>query len=606
MKIKSKEWIILTLIGIFCFTLWYKLEYPRFSSVDLSIDKQKALSLAYAYLKSKGVNTEEYLRAIVFDTDEWCNRYLQKTLGWEGEEQFIKQYDYDLFFWKIRFFKELQKEEYIVRISARTGNVLSYQHLIEDIAPREKLAKNAAKEKAEKFLKDNYGLNLTEYDFYEEKIKQHEKRIDYVFSWKKKGVYVPWKKNEGGAKLLSGVTVSGNEIRDYYKDRLDVPEAFQRYVENQFLLSGYLYNFYFILWIILIMFSVNIVVRRRYDVIPRFVKRWFCYLAAIIAVINLANIFNNLEDGIMAYPTSIKMASFIGLYITRTILNIMFLLVGFIMPALAGESLYNEVFPKNKYSSFLHYIRSNFFNRNVSKAIIFSYMLAVIILGLQAAMFYLGQRYLGVWREWLKLTQFSSAYIPLLSVFVLSVTASFNEEIAFRLFGISWIKKYFRNILAAIILTSFAWGLGHTAYAIFPVWFRVLEITLLGFLFGFVFLRYGIIVLIVAHYLFDVFWGSASYILGHSPMLLFLSSIMLLSLPLVFALVAYFLNKGEREKEIKNILDKIQQYNLNILVAFISAKKLEGVNADYLKSELIKHNWDPLLVSIALEKVFRQ
>jgi ribonuclease HII len=81
---------------------------------------------------------------------------------------------------------------------------------------------------------------------------------------------------------------------------------------------------------------------------------------------------------------------------------------------------------------------------------------------------------------------------------------------------------------------------------------------------------------------------------------------MLLSLPLVFALVAYFLNKGEREKEIKNILDKIQQYNLNILVAFISAKKLEGVNADYLKSELIKHNWDPLLVSIALEKVFRQ
>ena len=37
---------------------------------------------------------------------------------------------------------------------------------------------------------------------------------------------------------------------------------------------------------------------------------------------------------------------------------------------------------------------------------------------------------------------FSSAYIPLLSAFAIGFTASFNEEVIFRLFGISLTKKY--------------------------------------------------------------------------------------------------------------------------------------------------------------------
>jgi len=604
MNLKIREWLAFILVAFICFGFWQKLEYPHFSFLNLSIDKQKAESAAESYLNSKGIDISKYSRVTVFDVDDWFNRYLQITLGNKGEEEFVKQYNYDLFYWKIRFYKELEKEGYIVFVSPRSGDILSYAHLIEDIEARPQIEESAAREKAEKFLENNYGIDFTEYDFHEKKAVRLEKRTDYLFSWKKKGVYIPWKGDEGTAKLLAGATVSGDEIRECYKNRLEVPENFQRYAENQIILGKYLHNFYFILLVILTMVSVNIVIRRRYDVIARPLKKWFCYLALALAIINLADIFNGLQDILAAYPTSTKLSSFIGLHLTHAILNVILLFIGFIMPALGGEFLSNEVFPKSKHISFLHYIKSNFFNRRVSKAVILGYLITIITLGLQAVAFYLGQKYLGVWREWFKLTEFSSAYVPLLAVFTISFTASFNEEIIFRLFGISLSKKLFKNAVAAVVLTSLLWGLGHTGYAIFPVWFRVVEVSLIGLLFGFIFLKYGIIPLIVAHYLFDCFWGGAAYILGRSQLSLFAGSIFILAIPLIFALIAYFLNRGDKERDTITMLDKIQKYNLEILITFMAVKQSQGISSHKIKEELLQYNWDPSLVDIALKKVF--
>jgi hypothetical protein len=78
-----------------------------------------------------------------------------------------------------------------------------------------------------------------------------------------------------------------------------------------------------------------------------------------------------------------------------------------------------------------------------------------------------------------------------------------------------------------------------------------------------------------------------------------------LCIPLIFAVIAYCLNRGEKEREIKNILDKIQEYNLNILITFITLKKSQGVSPDAIKRELTQHNWDPSLVDFAIADVFK-
>jgi hypothetical protein len=240
----------------------------------------------------------------------------------------------------------------------------------------------------------------------------------------------------------------------------------------------------------------------------------------------------------------------------------------------------------------------------MSQLILLGYAIALITLGLQAFIFYCGQIYIGVSRDWVKLTQFSSAYVPLLSAFVLSLRSSFNEEIIFRLFGISLLRRYLRTSILAIILTSIAWGLGHTGYAVFPIWFRIIEVSLIGIFYGFIFLRYGIIPVIVGHFLFDAFLGSAAYILGKSQPQLYFGSIGMLCIPFIVAILAYCLNKQEKERDPKTLLNKIQEYNLKILIAFISAQKSQGTPPQRVKEELLKYNWDHALVVMALAEVF--
>ncbi|MFH1414250.1 MAG: CPBP family intramembrane glutamic endopeptidase [Candidatus Omnitrophota bacterium] len=604
MKISVKAWVIFILIAILGFYLWMHFGYPSFSFVDLSVNKKEALNIAVSYLDSLGVGSEGYSHVITFENDGWADRYLQKTLGSKKENEFVTRYNYELFFWKVRFFKQSQKEEYLIEVSPKSKEILSFAHPIEDIVERKSEDQEIAKRKARRFLEEKFAINIDEYDFHEVKITRLEKRTDYSFSWEHKDVYIPWQEDEGGAKLLIGATVSGNEIRRFYKNYLDIPEKFSRYVEKQLVFGEYLLSFYFLILTFLIASSIYLLIKKRNQVVTRFCKKWYLYLAIVLVFLSLVSFFNNLENIIMHYSTSVSLASYIGINLVKVIINLAFFNVAFVMIGVAGETLRNEVMPKRQESSFLHYLRSTFFSRRVSGAILLGYLLFVIMLGLQAFIFDLGQEHLGVWKEHFRFTRFSSAYVPFLGAFIIGITASVNEEVIFRIFAINWGKKYFKNIFFAIFFSALIWGFGHTGYAIFPVWFRGIEISIIGLMYGVIFIKYGIIPLIVAHYLFDVFWGIAAYILTGSSGYLFGGSIFVFLIPLILALVAYFLNQEEREKPIKNILDNIQRYNLGVLKTFVSERKSKGLGEAAIKKELLAHNWDIDLVEIAIHEVF--
>ena len=126
----------------------------------------------------------------------------------------------------------------------------------------------------------------------------------------------------------------------------------------------------------------------------------------------------------------------------------------------------------------------------------------------------------------------------------------------------------------------------------------------MGIFYGLIFVRYGIIPLIVAHYLFDAFWCASPYIIGKGPLHLFLGSLGILLMPLGFALAAFMVNKPEVEREMVSLLDPTQKYNLGVLRAFIAEKRSQGACREDVRSELVNHNWDGDLVDIALKEVW--
>jgi hypothetical protein len=85
---------------------------------------------------------------------------------------------------------------------------------------------------------------------------------------------------------------------------------------------------------------------------------------------------------------------------------------------------------------------------------------------------------------------------------------------------------------------------------------------------------------------------------------LFAGSVFILTLPLIYALIAWFLNRGDKERDTITMLDRIQEYNLKILITFVSVEKSAGISPHKIKEELLRHNWDPSLIEIALKKVF--
>jgi len=267
MNISKKTWFIFTVLAIAGIAAWFKFSYPQFSFVDLSIDRNKANLIAESYLASSGVKTRDYKKAVVFVEDVAAERYLQRALGFKGESEFIKKYDYELFFWVARFFKEGQKEEYRLMISSKSGEVVSYSHSIEDTKELPTQAKAAALKKAKDFLSKKFQAGFSKLDFHDEQVRKLEKRIDYGFSWEDKEVYIPWgkAKDDGGAKLLTGAGVSGDEISSFTKNSLDIPEKFNRFIEKQLSVGRYLSGIASFLFVVLIGWSIFLVVKLLYQ-----------------------------------------------------------------------------------------------------------------------------------------------------------------------------------------------------------------------------------------------------------------------------------------------------------------------------------------------------
>src|SRR3989338_922494 len=236
MKISKTSWITLLLLGIISAGVWRSLSYPQLAIVDYTINRPQALQIAKSYLIEKQrLDPSQFKTAIVFSSDVSTNRYLQKAIGFPKFKEFLDEHDFDLFFWIVRFFQENKKEEYRVIISSATGEVTSYSHTIDDNASRPHIERDVAQERSIQFLRKTFGFNPDLYAIKADLSQELDNRTDYNFSWQKKSVNIPWspKPNTGTGKLLINAKISGDEILSFSKNAFDVPDEFNRYLDQK-------------------------------------------------------------------------------------------------------------------------------------------------------------------------------------------------------------------------------------------------------------------------------------------------------------------------------------------------------------------------------------
>ncbi|HOW36345.1 MAG TPA: CPBP family intramembrane metalloprotease [Candidatus Omnitrophota bacterium] len=584
---------------------WFKFSYPQFSFVDLTVDRAAALKAAETYLfKERNISGEGYRRAIIFSSVVAANRYLQKSLGFEGERDFIQKHHFDLFIWIVRFFKENQKEEFRIAVSAATGKIISFGHTIDDTEKRDSPDEETAQQIAVDFLRDYFHFNPNDYTFDSKQSKKYENRTDHSFCWRKNDVSIPWSSqpDAGTARLLVNATVSGSEIISFTKDTLDIPEKFNRTRERFVSWSQNLFILFKIIYLILLGVATFFVIVRRHHLAMHSVKNFYVFIAASLLITNILFYLSEYSGILFDYPTASSLATYLWNHALEVGIPVFILSVAILMPGLAGESLCREVFPQKKKGGFLHYLISTFCSRDILRLVFLGYVAFIILIGMQSLLFAWGQKSLGVWIEHSWLTQISTSYFPFLAAFVIGFRASIIEEVTFRIFSISWIKKITKSTVLAVIISSVIWGYGHSLYLVYPVWFRGFETTCMGIFLSVIYLAYGIIPAIVAHYAFNVFWNSAGFLLGKTNPFYFYSSLAVLFLPFFLGVIAFFLNRPESERPLRWKLNKHQLYNLAVLKAFLAQENgLNNQTAQQIRSELINHGWDTCVVEAAIE-----
>lgn len=169
------------------------------------------------------------------------------------------------------------------------------------------------------------------------------------------------------------------------------------------------------------------------------------------------------------------------------------------------------------------------------------YLFCLMILGVQQILFGVGHRYFDVWSI---SDPLFSTYNLIYPIFfpVLAWAAAISEEAIYRLFGLAIFKKLFRSTLIAALLSSMIWAFGHTAYPIYPAYTRFIEVTILGLIFCYIFLKYGLYTAIFAHAAVDcILMGVSIMFMGEAQHVL--SGLFFIASPALFGYLIYWLHQ---------------------------------------------------------------
>ncbi len=198
--------------------------------VRFSITAPDAGQRADSVLSNLKLDPRKYHRVIAVvnnfhgDTVE----FLRRELG-TAETNVLFRQRVPAAFWRIRYFRDSEKEEFHV-VLLPDGSFHSLHHWMDERTEGATLAKEEARARAEAFLSQSKGVDLTRWKLVEANSEKQAKRTDHVLVWEemapltREGSSTP---PEAAAHVRIEVKVQGDEVSGYRKF-VKLPEEWLR------------------------------------------------------------------------------------------------------------------------------------------------------------------------------------------------------------------------------------------------------------------------------------------------------------------------------------------------------------------------------------------
>jgi membrane protease YdiL (CAAX protease family) len=537
-------WIIFGIVGALFAQRYFFQAFPE-ASVDFKISRPEAQKRAKDFVEGLGENVSGHQSTIVFDVDENGKTYLERELGLRKANELMSS-ELHIWFWEVRFFRPEQKEEYKVRVSP-AGQVVAYEHTIDETKPAKSLERDEALSAAEKFLVDKLGTDLSRWDFLPEEANSMARpnRVDWSFTWERKG----FRAKEAPYRLEVGL--QGDRIGST-QEFLQVPEAWTRDYQrlrstnifyNQIAVIPYGFLIGGALWL-------GISLTRQ----GKTTWGWPIKIGLLVAVLFALMQMNQWDTFRAEYDTHASYASFVTLTLAKILLDALGtgLMVTIALPA--GEPLYREAQPE-RLRLYKAFTARGVQSKEFFCSALVGLSLAAAHIGFIVAFYMVGSKF-GVWApQDLNYSDAVNTSFPWIAGVAIGVMAATSEEFTFRLFAIPFLRKFTGSRVLAVILPAFFWSFLHSAYPQEPGYIRGIEVGLIGIVAGLVMLRWGILATLTWHYTVDA--SLVGLLLIRSDNLYFKISGIVVGLaalaPLTFAGISY-LRRGHFE-DVQDLLN---------------------------------------------------
>ncbi len=505
-------WMNATILsGLMYFFAFYL--FPQtFPIIHLSItmDLEQALDKADDIAQEYNFGPNDYQSAAMFHTDNNVKTFIELEAG--GRDAFVAMMDKQLYMpytWRVRHFKEHEKNE-TTFIFTPDGKPYGFVETLSENIPGAQLAENEARQIAENDAAIYSNIDFSQYTLVETSQKiELGGRLDHTF------IYEQTHEKIGAGLYRLKIVVSGNKTTTLMHF-VKIPEAFnRRYAEMRsanntisWAATLLMILLYFIGGCCLGLFYLN---RHRWNIIKQPLK-WAIFLAALSVLVSI----NQLPFLWMHYQSALSSYGFL----TQILLNLLISFFGYTviltLIIMAAEGLTRRAFGHHPQLWSLKQpdVKASY---SIFGRIFGGYLLVGFNCAFVIAFYFISTRYWGWWSpsEMLFDPNILATYAPWFSPIAQSLNAGFMEECLFRaipLAGAALLGNRFgkRNwwIGAAFILQAIIFGAAHANYPVQPSYARLVELLIPSFIWGAIYLRFGLITTIIAHFVYDVVWFS--------------------------------------------------------------------------------------------------
>jgi membrane protease YdiL (CAAX protease family) len=485
-------------------------------ALEQSLTREVTLARADSFFRAHSLAPAAARTAVRFQRNDSLRTFVELAGGGpDSLNALVRGDDIAPFTWSVRAFAPGDPREARVDF-APDGRIIGFERKLAEADRRSEVSPDSGQRLAQRVLDtwiddraDRWKLAAASYE-----TKKASGRVDRTYTYERVDRRI------GGAPIRAEVVIAGDtpaRIRPF----VEIPESFKRrYAEmrswNELLalLAGLA---------ILGITIVGIIALTRYARERRVRWREPMLVGVVIGGLALIAAVNEMPGSWFSYDTAMALATFRALQVLIAIFVGVStaLLVGFTLAA--AEAATRQAFPRHLDWWKLWRFRGT---REVATQVGGGYAVAAIAFA-YVVIFYLATRTLFGWwvpSELLDDPNQIASPMPWISGIAISVNAGVWEEALFRALPLSllslWVGQRSRRrwwMAAGVIASALIFGFAHADYESWPPYSRGVEIFLDACFWAVLFIVFGLLVTVVAHFVYDLvlfglFAGSGSAI----------------------------------------------------------------------------------------------